>query len=160
MKVFRICRKRHAATAFSGEGARLFAARWNPLGVALVYTSLSLSLAAIEVLVNLDPEDEPGDLVSLSAELPLTEAAVERIDPANLPADWQLLNHPALQQIGTDWIASRRSLALLVPSAVIEGEWNALINPPHPTASAIKIATPKPFHFDARMFQPRHGNRP
>jgi RES domain-containing protein len=153
MRVWRICRKRHAAAAFSGEGTRLFAGRWNPVGVPLVYTSLSLSLAALEVFVNLDPDEEPGDLASLSAELPIDETAVERIDLAELPPDWQLLNHPALQMIGAEWIASGRSLALLIPSAVIDGEWNALINPTHPAASTIKIAAPKPFRFDPRMFK-------
>jgi len=118
----------------------------------MVYASLSLSLAAIEVFVHLAAVP-PDDLVSVAAELPINHRDAERIDPETLPTDWRMENNPALWQIGADWIASRRSLALLVPSAVIDGEWNALINPTHPTASTIKIATPKPFHFDARMFK-------
>jgi RES domain-containing protein len=63
------------------------------------------------------------------------------------------LNHPAPRQIGSDWIATGRSLALMVPSVVIDGEWNVLINPTHPEATRIKPEQPKPFHFDARMFK-------
>jgi RES domain-containing protein len=36
MRVWRLCRARHAATAFDGEGARLFGGRWNEKGMAVV----------------------------------------------------------------------------------------------------------------------------
>ena len=53
----RICKTRHLATALSGEGARLNGGRWNSPGLPAVYTSSSLSLATLEVLVHLeDPE--------------------------------------------------------------------------------------------------------
>jgi len=153
MRVWRISRKRHAATAFSGEGARLFAARWNPAGVGMVYTSLSLSLAVVEVFVHLDPDDEPDDYVSIAAELPVNQAEVERVDARKLPADWRRVDHPALKKLGGEWARSRRSLALLVPSAAVEGEWNALVNPEHPAAAGMVIEKPHPFQFDRRMFK-------
>ena len=34
---WRLVRQRHAATAFSGEGARIFEGRWNSAGVPVVY---------------------------------------------------------------------------------------------------------------------------
>ena len=153
MRVWRICKAKYSADAFSGEGARLFAGRWNPAGVRMVYSSTSLALAALEFFVHLDPSVAPDDLVSVMAELPEDQVMVERIDVAGLPRDWRAIEHPKLQAIGTEWVQSMRSAALLVPSVVIDGEWNVLLNPGHPDFSKIVIATPKPFAFDARMFR-------
>ena len=58
MRVFRICRKAHAA--FDGEGARLYGGRWNRRGTAVVYASESLALAALELLVHAEPALLPG----------------------------------------------------------------------------------------------------
>jgi RES domain-containing protein len=158
MKVWRISKLRHAATAFSGEGPRLVAGRWNPAGVPMVYTSSSLSLAVVEVFVHLDAAASP-EFVSIAAELPVDNGEMEDQQMAilaKLPADWRRIGHPRLHQIGADWIASGRSLAMPVPSAVVDGEWNVLINPAHPDAAKIKRYPPKPFEFDARMFRVRH----
>ena len=70
MQVWRICSRRRSRTALQGEGSRLYGGRWNPPGVSVVYTSGSLALAALEMFVNLDPEDMPQDLVSIGATIP------------------------------------------------------------------------------------------
>lgn len=155
MRVWRICKQRYAAAAYSGEGPRLFSGRWNTAGVPMVYSSLSLSLAAIEVFVHLEPVAAPDDLVSVAAELPIDEADAERIERKKLPADWRRVDHPALQRMGSEWARSQRSLVLLVPSVAVEGEWNALVNPEHPESKAIRVETAKPFLFDGRMFKAR-----
>ena len=67
MRLWRICRDIHAASAFSGEGARLFGGRWNSQGVRVVYASPSLALAAIETFVHLEPNLRPDDLVAIEA---------------------------------------------------------------------------------------------
>ena len=157
MQVWRLTKARHAAAAFSGEGSRLFAARWNPAGVPMVYTSSSLSLAVVEVFVHLDAPEEP-DFVSIAAELPVEAASLEeqRQDILKrLPADWRNIGNSVTQHIGAEWVAARRSLAMFVPSAVIEGEWNVLVNPAHSDAARIRLGQPKPFHFDSRMFKAR-----
>ena len=153
MNVWRICDSRHAPTAFSGEGARLYSGRWNPAGVPMVYAATSLALAALEVFVHLEPQDTPRNLVSIEATLPIELATCERIAPAALPKDWKRERHPKLMQIGADWARSRRSLAILIPSVVIAGDWNVLVNPEHPDATKIQQAKPQPFQFDTRMFK-------
>jgi len=153
MRVWRICKQKHAAAAFSGEGARLFSGRWNQAGVRMVYCSTSLALAALEFFVHLDPDVAPEDLVSTMAEIPEGQVKVEHLEEALLPRDWRSLEHPRLQAIGAEWANSLRSIALAVPSAVIDGECNVLLNPAHPEFSRIALSAAKPFVYDARMFR-------
>jgi RES domain-containing protein len=77
-----------ALRGLDGEGARQAGGRWNHRGVAVVYTSATLSLAALEYFVHLDPADVPGDLVAIPAEIPDTLTRRE-ITADSLPANWQ-----------------------------------------------------------------------
>jgi RES domain-containing protein len=56
MRVWRLCRRQYAVTAFSGIGAKLWGGRWNAPGYPVVYTADSLALAALETFVHLDPD--------------------------------------------------------------------------------------------------------
>lgn len=152
MQVWRISKARYADAAFTGEGARLFSGRWNPVGVRMVYTSSSLALAALELFVHLDPTVAPDDLVSVAATIPST-LKMEHLAPKDIPANWREIDNIRLQEIGARWASEKRSAALRVPSAVIEDEWNVLLNPKHPEFARIQVAAPKPFHFDRRMFR-------
>ena len=156
MQIWRICRAPYAAEAFSGEGARRFSGRWNSRGVPMVYTSTSLSLAAIELFVHLEPTQAPDDLVYLSALLPEGEPA-RTIQPADLPDGWWTdsvaAGVPTTRELGDVWIRSNASLALMVPSVPIRAEWNVLVNPLHPRMGALRIEPAQPFVFDVRMFQ-------
>jgi hypothetical protein len=49
---WRIVRPEFADDAYSGLGARRDGGRWNSRGVAVVYASASLSVATLELLVN------------------------------------------------------------------------------------------------------------
>src|ERR1017187_9456641 len=87
MRIWRICRERYADEAFSGQGARRFGGRWNSRGVPMVYASSSLALAAIELFVHLEPNQQPDDLVSIAALLPKGEPA-QRLETDKLPRGW------------------------------------------------------------------------
>lgn len=151
LRVYRICRALHAADAFSGEGTRRFGGGWNSRGVPAVYTSASLSLAAIEYFVHLEPILAPDDLVWIAALLPAGEPA-ETVDKEALASGWQT-DESATRSIGDTWTHKRRTLALRIPSVPIPTEWNVLINPQHPRMAAIHIEPPQPFRYDARMFR-------
>ncbi len=97
MQVWRICRGRYAEAAFSGEGARLYGARWNRPGVAMVYTSPSRALAAMEFFVNMDPTEHAEGLVMCSAEVPNGEGLWTRLDLRNLSDDWRDLENPEMK---------------------------------------------------------------
>ena len=151
MRVWRICRQRYAAEAASGEGARLFGGRWNSPGVRVVYASTSLALAAVETFVNLEPNFQPRDFVSVEGEIP-GELEIGRLDVEALPPNWHETRDESLRNFGDEWIHAGGTVALLVPSAAIRGEWNVLLNPAHPGFSKVKFQEPEPFEFDARMF--------
>ena len=95
---WRVVTERYADTAFSGEGARLYGGRWNPKGVAMVYTAQTQSLALLEMLV----QDSPlrARYVMIPASIP--EKIVERIDPASLPRDWR--EHFSAGRTAANWI--------------------------------------------------------
>lgn len=144
------------ATALSGEGARRGAARWNSKGIPIAYSSEHLSLAMCEVFVHVAAPEEADDMMAVAAEFAIAEREIERQKMwilEQLPTDWRELGNLATRALGDAWARSGSSVCLFVPSAVIDGEWNILINPEHPDARKIKIVEAKPFQFDVRMFK-------
>lgn len=152
MRFWRICRRRYAAEAASGEGARLYGGRWNSRGVRVVYASTSLALAALETFVNLEPNLLPKNFVSIEGEVP-DALEIGRLDLKALSPNWYETRDESLRHFGDEWVRAGKSVALLVPSAAIYGEWNVLLNPAHPDFSRVKVQEPKPFEFDVRMFR-------
>lgn len=151
MKVWRLFPERFRKTAFTGVGGLYAARRWNHLGTVMVYCATSPALAALEFFVNLEPNDAPGDLLLAEAVVP--DNLIEQLDTGLLPTSWRELNNLTCRDLGSGWAASGRSAALQVPSAVVEGDWNVLLNPKHAGFSKIKLVAPKPFRYDERMFR-------
>ena len=149
-RAWRIVKTRFGADAFSGEGARLYGGRWNSPGIAMVYTSGSISLATLELLVHLD---NTALLPSYSiCPVDFHDALAEVLDPATLPSDWRQSPPPtSLQIIGDNWISRSSSVLLRVPSAVIESENNYLINPAHKHFKKLVIGDMEPFKLDPRL---------
>jgi RES domain-containing protein len=153
LRVWRLCRRRYARTAFDGTGARLFGGRWNPPGVALVYTSATVSLAALETFVHVDPEDAPDDLVVIPADIP-GDVRIRAVGTRELPANWRRTPAPSgLQQIGARWAQSLKTAVLAVPSALVPRERNYLLNPAHVDFPRIVLGRPERFVFDPRMWK-------
>ncbi len=149
--MFRLCKERFSASALTGEGARRYSGRWNEASVAMVYCATSPALAAMEFFVHLDPSVAPDDLVMVQLELP-AELTVERVAADSLPRDWRS-HDSASAEIGSNWARSGRSVALEVPSVVVEGDWNVLLNPLHAQFRAIKMVRQTAWHYDSRMFR-------
>lgn len=150
MVVWRLTLKQHAAA--DGEGARRYGGRWNKPGTPVVYTSGTLSLAALEYLVHVDSDILPDGLVSISATIP-DRLKIETIDASRLPGEWRdKIIPPSVQQLGTDWATNAKSAVLKVPSVIIEHEWNYVLNPRHPEFSQITWQAAAKFSFDSRFF--------
>jgi len=148
-EAWRIVKAKHAATAFSGKGAADNGRRWNPRGVAVVYASLTTSLAVLESLVHLNP---PVRFKFVAFRLQFDDTWVEKFPRKKLPADWQTEPPPpSTQQIGDAWVRAARSAVLALPSAIIPSEPNFLLNPAHPDFKKISMGKPEPFAFDPRL---------
>jgi RES domain-containing protein len=142
---WRICTARRAASAFDGEGARIYGGRWNSKGVAMVYCSSSLSLATLESFVHFSSLTVPSvPQVSFRVSLP-DSVPVERFNHTKLPANWRDNPGPTeLQDFGDEWATSLRTVAMLVSSAVTPIEDNVLLNPRHPDMAQVITAPAEP----------------
>ncbi len=137
------------ADDLSGNGSRLYGGRWNSEGRAMVYLASSRSLAILEALAHLTPTNMPDDFCMLTIETPDDYSV---LDVTTLPPDWQ--EYPEkqiLKQTGNSFLKNVAYLLLKVPSALVNEEFNYLMNPLHPKAAAVKIVSKKPFSFDERL---------
>ena len=151
MVVWRICKSKYAASALAGTGASRTGNRWNEVGIKVAYTSGSLSLAALELLVHVDAVDVPDDLVAVSATF--RKGTKVGVLKQRLPADWRVMPAPAsTAAVGSRWARRAKTLVLKVPSVIVPSEFNYLVNPLHPDFGAIVLGKPRPFTFDPRLF--------
>lgn len=117
----------------------------------MVYATTHLSLAALEYLVHIDPEDVPDDLVAIRVHVP--DGATELVhQAAAMPAGWRdTPPPPECQAIGGDWAAGGEHLLLRVPSVLVPEEFNVLVNPAHPEASRVRVSGSRTFSYDLRL---------
>ena len=142
MKIFRLHRKQRAAADFGGS--LVYDARWNRAGTPMLYAASSLSLACLEVLVHLKPNQIPENYVYSAADLVGS--------PAIAPFRGDAKDEETTRQFGQWWANERIELATRVPSAIIPIEFNILVNPTHPEFGTV-VWTTEPFHFDERLLR-------
>jgi len=145
LHLYRVCRATHAR--LDGLGARLAGGRWNSPGRAVVYMAQSVALAVLENLVHMSRQDFPSGYVIVGAVIPDGLAILD------LPVRSTAGLHDAQRRaFGDVWFDEKPSVVLRVPSAVVPGEWNYLLNPAHPDFGRIVTARPIAFQFDPRLF--------
>lgn len=153
--VWYVCHAKHTAHAFTGIGAQRYGGRWNSKGHPVVYTSESLALAILEVLIHLP---EPNLLKAQQvASIGIVKPLIKLIDP--LPADWKH-NPMTRRNMGDRWLKSLSSPILAVPSILydcaLEKPTNYLINPNHPAFELLQINPFTELNVDPRIAR-RHG---
>jgi RES domain-containing protein len=151
LSVWRITTSSFARSAFSGEGARLYGGRWNPKGVAVVYTAASQSLAILEMLV----QDQPlrARYVIFEARIP-SGVRIDRVRTDELPADWrEVAARERLRAIGAEWARRRNAAVLAVPSVIVPAETNYVLNPAHSDFKRIRIGRPTTVETDLRLIK-------
>jgi RES domain-containing protein len=138
----------------SGEGARRYGGRWNSKGTPLLYTSDSRALCTLEVAVHLPLNIIPVDYVMLELHLP-DDLHIEHLSASKLLANWHVFPPPtSLRDIGDRFVSDMKVPCLKVPSAVVPGDYNYLLNPLHPGFNQIKVLAAHTFHFDRRLLRP------
>jgi RES domain-containing protein len=150
MIVYRLSKMQYADD-LSGEGARIAGGRWNHPGTAVVYTAESRALCLVEIAVHTGLANLPEDYCLITLSIP-DDAPVTAFDPAGLGPGWNSFPYtPFTQVIGDNFVSENRFLVLKVPSAVVQGDFNYLINPAHPEASGVNLVDTEPFGFDRRL---------
>lgn len=150
MIVFRVCKSKYARD-LSGHGAEVAGGRWNSKGTPLVYTSDSRALCTAEIAVRTPLGIVPDDYDLVTIEIP--DDSIQVLQKEDLPIRWKSFPHnESTRKIGDVFQAKGKFLVLKVPSAVVQDEYNFLINPMHPDKIKIKIVQIEPFAFDERLF--------
>ena len=150
IRAWRLIKAEHADDAFSGEGARRGGGRWNSKGVRVVYTSGSLSLATLEVLVHTPFYSALKNYVCIPIDF--DPSLSHSITTEDLPDNWAADPVPqSVRDVGDRWVQNQESVILKVPSAIIPVEYNYLINPSHPDFEKVVIRSPQKFAFDPRL---------
>jgi len=151
VKIHRIALARYASDkrqVFSGLSGFVVDGRWHSKPRLIDYASQSVSLAALERLVHYKRLDGLAPHVLCSADLP--EACILRLKSP--PSGWNALDSAdAIREVGNDWHDEMKSAALMVPSVIIPGEFNFLINSRHPDWRWSWVSRPVEFSFDRRL---------
>jgi RES domain-containing protein len=151
MIVYRLSKTKFAGD-LSGKGAEISGGRWNSKGVAMVYTSESRALATTEIAVHSSLANIPLDYNIINIEIP--DNLIFEPNVSDLPADWSDIP-PRLpsQQFGDRFILENKYLVMKIPSAVVQGDFNYIINPKHKDINLLKIISISPFSLDKRLFK-------
>ncbi|MCY3704923.1 MAG: RES family NAD+ phosphorylase [Gammaproteobacteria bacterium] len=140
----------------SGDGTLRNGGRWNSPGQRVVYLAASLALASLELLVHLRETDVLKGYRKLPVGIP--EHLVKAADVRALPTDWARTSlHPATQRTGDRWLASLESAVLVVPSAVVIGEVNYIVNPAHPDFALLEPGEITDYRYDPRILKTSAG---
>ena len=151
MKVYRISKEKYS-TDHSGKGAALFGGRWNSLYKPVLYTSGSISLAALEIIAHLSDVviSESYSLITYD----LSAMTIGILSAEILPPEWNLVQNITIcQEIGDAFLSKNEYPVLKVPSAIIPIEYNYLINPLHRSFIDIKVENIQPFEWDKRIIK-------
>jgi RES domain-containing protein len=144
LRIYRVIEAHQAAHPFAPDQN---GGRWTHHGTACVYASLSPSAALLEYLVHLEGRTPKGLLMAI-ASIPAGAVLAE----ANQPSTWSTLPYrDEVRQVGDEWLRSKRSLGLRVPSAVCMDECNVLLNPEHPAFAALELVALRPLAIDERL---------
>lgn len=111
----------------------------------MLYASTALSLACLELLVHLSPDQIPLDYVYTTTEISM--------DPMAHDFRGSLRDAESTRRYGQGWVASLTSLAICVPSVIIPVEYNILLNPLHSAFQDVTWDDAKAFAFDPRLLR-------
>jgi RES domain-containing protein len=152
VSAWRIVKAKNAPSAFTGEGARIAGGRWNSPGVAVVYAAETASLAMLEMLVHFQSRELLSCYVLF--EVTFDEAMVTELTFKDLPKTWKMSPPPVEGQgLGDGWVSGERSAVLKVPSVIVPGEFNYLLNPSHLDFAKLTIGPKQPVEFDHRLLK-------
>ncbi|MCX6230349.1 MAG: RES family NAD+ phosphorylase [Bacteroidetes bacterium] len=152
MEIYRLSREKFA-TPLSGKGSAIKGARWNSIGIELIYAAANKSLAMAEVAVHFTFATLPEDYMMITIFVP-DDIQIFEVSEPDLPYDWKDFPHPnSTQRFGDNFVLENKFCILKIPSVVTKGVYNYLINPNHKDFASLKIIGIEKFPFDKRIFK-------
>ncbi len=143
--LYRICLAGYADKLMASGKA----GRWNRDGEQMIYTASSMALACLENLVHRSGAALQADFMVLTVFVP-PGTGCATISDKKLPEGWE--NKAGItRNLGSAWLKKNETLLCKVPSAIIQQEFNFLINPVHPSFKDLQIVYRQPFSFDSRL---------
>ena len=154
MRLWRIEKSVFAREVRSGNGAQIYGGRWNGPGRPAIYCAGSLSLAMLEVMAHVSTEEDAGEK-RVFFTVDVDDKRAEEIATTDLPRNWRsALKAGPCRRLGDAWLGRGHSVALRVPSALVAGEFNCILNPAHPHYRKAAIwSAGRPLRMDSRLFQ-------
>ena len=149
IKAYRIGIHNNRYPIFDGTGAKLYPVRWNQ-NYPVIYCGSNYSLAMLEKLVHSNTGDIPEHQQWIEITIPVG-TTYETVTTYSLP-NWK--QSSVSKTFGDNWLDSKRSCILIVPSAIAPVENNILINESHPQFSTITTSLNQPVIWDRRLFFP------
>ena len=148
MIVYRLSHAKYTNSLNSSGSAN----RWNRAFQFVVYCSENVSLCALELLAHTNGIRPSGEFKIMEIEI-INPFGVKSTDAKELPENWhQLQSYAQTQMIGSDWYEAKSSLCLKIPSAIIQSEYNYIINTHHPHfIKKVKLKATRDFFWDNRF---------
>lgn len=147
--------RKYAADDLSGGGAAAHPGRWNEEKQPVVYAAPTIAMAVLETAAHIDDGGLPLNRFLVRIDVPDDAWRLrEELDPDKLPPAWAAI--PAGKtsvQLGSEWLASGRTLVLAVPSVIVPEERAALINPMQAAAKKVIATIVRRFEY-ATLFRP------
>lgn len=143
-----------------GIGAHAAGGRWNSPGHYVVYASGNISLAILELLVHVDDGEQARELPLAYHSITFPPDALALLTDEDVPGDWESRPETAASQmVGDEWLESRSSVVLAVPSVITPARhryvpeyMNYMINPLHPDfGKAIEVGEILDLALDSRL---------
>jgi RES domain-containing protein len=149
MEVFKICREEYASQ-LKASGVAI---RWNFRGQYVIYTASSISLATLELVVRRNSITPLNNYKVMVISIADDDSLITQVHLNELTENWRTLAaYSSLQEIGSKWYTTQRTLILKVPSAVIPYEYNYVINTEHPDYNRkVKFVKDEDYFWDKRL---------
>lgn len=146
--------RRYRADDLSGTGAAVSPGRWNDEQQRVVYCAPNIAMAVLETAAHIDDAGLPLNRYVVEIDVPESVWSIREAMPVqSLPPSWAAIPAGrATIDIGMEWLRSRRSPILLVPSVIVPEEPIALINPAHAAAAKLVARVVRQFEYN-RVFR-------
>ncbi len=136
-----------------GRGGLIASARWHTEGRPIVYLAETPAGALLEALVylELDPAHLPQSYGLLKVEAP-DDLLTKTVAAGALPRNW-ITDQIATRTIGDEWLSSRSTALLRIPSAIVPETSNVLLNPEHADANRVQALWHADYPWDERLLK-------